>query len=209
MNYKLVAIKKESNKIIDLSSVISDSKKLESIDSFTCGFKDEETLKIHLIGKELLDPRFLDAKLKITYTYKSEDKELPVRYSYTKKYSDILVLKYEFYGLTSDQEFLQRLVRRYSYLKTPGSPLGYIHEHMMDVERYGGVDFPSNLFYNAREEFFKQIIIRYNSKKEQEDINYKGMRDFIVFLSNYIKGKKLKREKEALIGTQDEQLKLI
>ena len=210
MNYYLEANSGREFVNIDLSSVVKNSKSLESIDSITTNFKDEDSFIIYLIQNDLLKPTYLKSKLNITYIYNKEKKKLPVFYTDKKKYLDFNSLRMEYYRLLSDKEFLNRLLYEYSYLKTPDSPLSDIEIYLKDVAANGGNDFPSTLFDVAVRKFFEQITFRYDRNSQNFKFNYKGARDFGNFIDRYNKKKELKKASDSFKGNDDlTQLKLI
>ncbi len=177
VKYNLCIQKDGVSKKIDLSSIIGleDNKSLKVIDEFTAQFFNELELKKYLIRKKLIEIDEWNCEINITYKYENE-KNLPIIYSYGKKYMNEKFLQEELNKLLYDINFLKFFVNHYKSNYLFNYELYSIQSYINNVERNGGYNFLCESLNNAINNILK-IIIREN--------NYKNIRELASLIYKY------------------------
>lgn len=217
VNYKLMV----SNTIIDLPRIlnINTSNSLQTIDKFTMEFTNEEELNLYLLNKGLISSSDVGKPIRVAYNFNGKTNKLPVTYSNMKKcVNDLLYLKATLKSHTTDIKFLEKLANHYSLGSPKYNPQAVnvqdIRCYITDVRSNGGKLFYSNLLDIAINDLFVKAVYNLNNKTGELKINYRGVRDLVIFINRYDVGNGLASEKESIISSKNaiilgEQLTLV
>lgn len=200
--YKLGVWNKKEGRIINLDGIIS-LKNLKTLDEFTTAFNNENELKVYLFNQGLISNYELNQSITIMYKYDGKVKKLPIFYQDMKKYLDLIHLRYELKGLSSNLEFLEKLANYYSNGSTSynkqGLNVSAIRHYLNDARSNGGYYFYSNMLETTIEDLFKKAIVREINRDTGEiKEDYRGMRDLALFILKFKKQQEKKKEKEEL-----------
>lgn len=209
VNYKLGFYKKDNSKEIDLESIfnIKTQSSIQTIDEFTTNFNNEDELKYYLLSKGLINNKEYNSKISIIYRYNGKIQKLPVIYKNQKGYiTDEMLLKAKLNSLSNNIEFLEKLANHYSIGNSRFNPQGLnvsdIRLYLSDVRANGGYTFNSRLLETALNDLFLKAISTLNKSTGELKINYRGLRDLVVFVSRFESKENLKLEKEELSNLQ-------
>ena len=206
MNYKLCVLRDDENyKVVDLSTIFKDKKKiydLESIDEFTMSFEDENALKKELLSSGVIKEEDLNKSLCIKYGDKnirqtdimySNNKELVLNiknlsisikkyYNENKKahdfYKSITCDFQAFEAIFKDRVFLKKL-REYAYQKD------IPNLNTREIVVYINTSTNHKQLYIALYDLLKKIFYKYDLNKNDLRFSYKSLRDFCLFFSGY------------------------
>lgn len=200
--YKIGIFNRKEGRIIDLES-ITKLEKLENLDNFTTAFNNESELKIYLFNQGLITNEELKENISIMYKYNGKIKKLNIFYQDMKKYLDMVHLRFELKGLSSNLEFLEKLANFYSNGSTSFNKQGLnvsdIRHYLSDVRRNGGETFYSTMLETAIEDLFKKAIIRtVNTQTGEVKEDYKGLRDLAYFIYKFKKSRETKIENKPI-----------
>ena len=206
MNYKLCVLRDDENyKVVDLSTIFNDKKKiydLESIDEFTMSFEDENALKKELLSSGVIKEEDLNKSLCIKYGDKnirqtdimySNNKELVLNIKNLsisiKKYYNENKKAHDFYksitgdfqafeAIFKDRVFLKKL-REYAYQKD------IPNLNTREIVVYINTSTNHKQLYIALYDLLKKIFYKYDLNKNDLRFSYKSLRDFCLFFSGY------------------------
>ncbi len=194
VSYKLALLTKDSIEEIKL-----DLKSLDKIDEFTMRFNNEDSLRMFLIQNGLMDMNFT-GKIRISYKYNKKYQKLNVVYSDMKKYFDVFYLKHKLCQHSNDVIFLEKLANHYSIgsskFNLQGTNVLDIRNYLSDVRQ--SKPFESKMLDIAINDLFEKAVYKINYKTGEAKINYRGLRDLALFISNYEKTINLKEVKNKL-----------
>lgn len=199
VNYKLGILNNGNIAEFDLGNLISKKGSIEFIDNFTSRFNDELELKNFLDSNHIISSKNIGGKIRILYNYNGNKKDLPVVYKSQKSYIDFDYLRDKLRGLSSDIEFLKKLADRYNiHSKNNYQAINVsdIYIYISDVRSNGGNTFYSTMLNTALDSLFLKATTRLNNKLGEYEINYRGLRDLSIFVSNYEFKKELERKKK-------------
>lgn len=186
VSYKLSFIDNNGSEYIDIAKKLNS---LEEIDKFTQEFRNEYEFMIYLMNKGLLNKEDVHKKIKVIYNFNGE-KSLPVTYSETKKYFDLLFLRSRLLSLgKSDQCFLSKLRNHYDFGNSNYNPQSLnildIGLYLSDVRRNGGNMFESSSLDAALNDLYKKAVYKKINDDGEVKENYRGIRDLALFIYNY------------------------
>jgi len=179
----------------------NESCSLEEIDNFTSLYDDEIILKKVLYENGLIDLDDIVRELSIRFPSNGTLKKVNygVFYKNTKKYLDIDYLRNVLLSLSSDNEFLKKLVTRYRNSYCNNLTVNHIRNYLIysdeiDINYYLG-------------EFFLNEIFDKDYKTGEAKLKYKSLHDLAMFVSNYID--KMKNDKLNNDETYDTKRRLL
>lgn len=195
--YYLKQNKRNSNEYIDFSKIEKfkalDSTKLKNIDNFTSIFKNEEELKFYLCQEGLIDLDSINNNLKIVYKYKKQDKKVPYGLVFEEdmKLFNERMIKQILNDNIYDFDLLEKLCNRFKEYYGQDVNIHVIRNHVA-LFRNENMQYslPNSekeqlisMYRNAINRFVHGIVTKYDSKKQKETENYRGLRDLAMFLS--------------------------
>ncbi|MDO4962573.1 MAG: hypothetical protein Q4E75_00510 [bacterium] len=193
VNYWLTCLDNKQLKMIELNDIIND-KRISTLDEFTSKFKSKEELKSFLIKNNYIDSSFLKSDICIIYKANKKINYLEVLYGNMKKYTEYDYLLHTMYSLTSDVDFLNKLIERYSMVN---QRFNTQFSNILSLRYYVNVlksdqvndDLRENVYYIIENIIKKATTKSSDLKIEGYKENYRGLRDLGLFVYGYINKK--------------------
>ena len=210
VKYKLGVYNRKEGRIIDLEKIIK-LKDLNALDELTGSFKNEEELKIYLFNQGLISKEEINKDIRIMYRNNGKIKKLPVVFNPMKKYLDILNLKYELKGLSTNVDFLEKLADHYSLgngvFNLQGLNVQDIRLYVSDARSKRLESSYSKSLEVAIDDLFIKAVFKVPNKETGEvKENYRGLRDLALFIYKY--KNQLAKKEQAKIKENWEQASL-